>query len=170
MCQAELTPRAASPSVVKRARGYCLACTKGYYETRRSEDLSRHVRYRQEHRQELAQYAVRYRKDHKEKVNACNTRQRARRADATGLCTASSREARWNLYGGLCYLCGRPAEAMDHVIPLSRGGTNWPANIRPICKECNSKKGSKWPYPITAKEHKKDAQTWKDTIHHRQGS
>jgi 5-methylcytosine-specific restriction endonuclease McrA len=28
------------------------------------------------------------------------------------------------------------------VIPLSVGGTNWPANLRPACRSCNSAKGA----------------------------
>jgi 5-methylcytosine-specific restriction protein A len=45
---------------------------------------------------------------------------------------------------GVCYYCGRkfkPHElTMDHLIPLSRGGTSERFNIVPACKECNNKK------------------------------
>jgi hypothetical protein len=34
----------------------------------------------------------------------------------------------------------------DHVKPLARGGSNWPANLRPACKSCNSRKGARWPF------------------------
>jgi 5-methylcytosine-specific restriction endonuclease McrA len=30
----------------------------------------------------------------------------------------------------------------DHVIPLSRGGTNHPSNIRTLCRSCNAAKGN----------------------------
>ncbi len=50
---------------------------------------------------------------------------------------------RWAMWGGLCWVCGVKAEATDHVIPLSRGGAHWPANLRPICKVCNSSKNAK---------------------------
>ena len=52
---------------------------------------------------------------------------------------------RWAMWGGRCYICGAPATATDHVIPLARGGTHWPANLRPICTRCNSSKGIHWP-------------------------
>lgn len=47
------------------------------------------------------------------------------------------------MFGFRCYVCGGPWEQDDHVIPLSRGGTNWPANLRPICKLHNLMKGRK---------------------------
>jgi 5-methylcytosine-specific restriction endonuclease McrA len=46
---------------------------------------------------------------------------------------------------GLC-LCGTNIETtytVDHIIPLSRGGTNWPDNIQLLCAECNSSKRNK---------------------------
>ena len=68
---------------------------------------------------------------------------RAREQGATGATTPKQLEARIEYYGRLCYLCHKPYQAIDHVIPLAKGGTNWPANLRPICTPCNSKKGTK---------------------------
>lgn len=35
---------------------------------------------------------------------------------------------------------------VDHVIPQSKGGTNDPCNLVPMCKPCNSSKGDTMPY------------------------
>lgn len=46
----------------------------------------------------------------------------------------------------LCYYCMKPINktnnrfAIDHVVPLSSGGTNCPINLALTCKICNSKK------------------------------
>jgi 5-methylcytosine-specific restriction endonuclease McrA len=45
-------------------------------------------------------------------------------------------------FDGRCVCCGKtPAKlTADHVVPVSRGGTNYIANIQPLCAPCNSSK------------------------------
>lgn len=43
------------------------------------------------------------------------------------------------------YCISRPASTVDHVIPLSRGGTNNRLNLVGCCNRCNQKKGDKTP-------------------------
>lgn len=39
----------------------------------------------------------------------------------------------------LCRVCGAPAEAVDHIIPVDSGGAHYdPHNLRAICTACNS--------------------------------
>lgn len=49
--------------------------------------------------------------------------------------------------GQACYLCGKEisihAITLDHIVPLSRGGTHTPLNVRVACQPCNSRKGKK---------------------------
>lgn len=57
-------------------------------------------------------------------------------------------------YGCICAYCAKaPATELDHAIPVSRGGGNWPANIYPACLKCNRSKHDKklhseWVPPI----------------------
>lgn len=41
----------------------------------------------------------------------------------------------------VCYLCGGPADEVDHVIPRRWGGTEESRNLRACCGPCNKRKG-----------------------------
>ena len=45
---------------------------------------------------------------------------------------------------GRCHMCGKPCRPseihLDHVIPLARGGTHSPENVRVACAFCNLSK------------------------------
>lgn len=48
------------------------------------------------------------------------------------------------LDGASCRACAATDYlTIDHNIPLSRGGTDDPENLQPLCSRCNSAKGSK---------------------------
>jgi 5-methylcytosine-specific restriction endonuclease McrA len=47
--------------------------------------------------------------------------------------------ARWD---GLCCYCMAPAEHLDHVQPLSRGGRDVLSNVVPACAACNLSKAA----------------------------
>lgn len=42
-----------------------------------------------------------------------------------------------------CNYCDNLADTIDHIVPLSRGGTNYENNLVPACRSCNSKKRDK---------------------------
>ncbi|WP_432029252.1 HNH endonuclease [Streptomyces sp. 1222.5] len=44
----------------------------------------------------------------------------------------------------VCSICNaRPAATADHIVPLSRGGTNEMRNLRPACGPCNFSRGNR---------------------------
>ena len=56
-------------------------------------------------------------------------------------------------YEGICHICEEPyADAIDHVVPVAKGGSDHPDNLRPAHTACNSKKGAK-SYPKWAEEN-----------------
>ena len=42
-----------------------------------------------------------------------------------------------------CAYCGQPADTLDHILPLVRGGTNYEGNLVPACRSCNSSKSAR---------------------------
>lgn len=63
-------------------------------------------------------------------------------ADGVGI-TPLQRAAIMRATGGQCAYCPAPAQAIDHVVPLSRGGRHEPGNAVAACMACNSSKGAK---------------------------
>jgi len=62
------------------------------------------------------------------------------------------RKTRWwqqKTSSGACYYCDRKVGfkelTMDHIIPLSRGGSSTKDNLVPCCKACNNKKKNSLP-------------------------
>ena len=71
-------------------------------------------------------------------------RRRAHHLKATGRTSLSDWEAIRSFYHDRCLRCGASGHlVMDHVIPLSRGGSNGPENIQPLCPRCNGFKHAK---------------------------
>ena len=60
------------------------------------------------------------------------------------------REVIFREYLGKCFYCGIELNnknfAIDHVYPISRGGTNQLSNLVPSCNYCNSRKSNKTIY------------------------
>lgn len=72
---------------------------------------------------------------------------RARLASVQGAFTAQQALWRIEYFGWHCVYCKKHLEertvTLDHQIPISRGGTDWPSNLVPACKSCNSSKQDK---------------------------
>lgn len=90
--------------------------------------------------EKVRERARRWKATHRAEATANNARRRARLARAAGseYTTKQHIAWRWQMWGGRCWVCGVPATATDHVLPLNDGGPHWPANLRPICTSCNS--------------------------------
>lgn len=89
------------------------------------------------------QRSLAYIATHKEQVAFRNKQARARKYNAPicDLSLSQWREIKEH-YGHRCVYCHRKMArlTMDHIIPLTKGGSHTVANIVPACRSCNSKK------------------------------
>jgi 5-methylcytosine-specific restriction endonuclease McrA len=86
---------------------------------------------------------------HPESLRARQLRRRAQVKNATIVpFTRTQFLAKFAYWGNRCWICGDAATAADHVKPIAKGGLHTLANIRPICKPCNSTKNARWPFPL----------------------
>jgi 5-methylcytosine-specific restriction endonuclease McrA len=80
--------------------------------------------------------------------NAASHRRRVRKLAAEGNHTADDIQALCAKQHGKCANCrrgiGRCFE-VDHIQPLTKGGSNWPSNLQLLCPRCNRKKHNKDP-------------------------
>lgn len=78
----------------------------------------------------------------REKKNESNKRHYRAKNKAKGSHSVFEWQEKIIQYSGRCAYCGKIGEALteDHIIPLSRGGTDFIDNIVPACHPCNSSK------------------------------
>ena len=66
---------------------------------------------------------------------------------------------------GVCELCGSAENlVIDHIIPLSHGGSNDVRNLRTLCQSCNTKEGWKYRERAQAPVNKYTTHLRPDTI------
>jgi 5-methylcytosine-specific restriction endonuclease McrA len=56
--------------------------------------------------------------------------------------------------GYRCVYCGKPADTVDHLIEVARGGTDTLDNYVAACKRCNSRRGAIFGNKLRALERR----------------
>ena len=138
----------------------CLSCRaskssskRDYYANNKAAIVEKAIAYKRKIGKEMvAKYDASYTARNPEKTAAFRSSRRARERRAPGHHSAADIRAQYDKQNGLCFWCGRPAESdgrrchVDHVYPLSRGGSNWPENLAISCSHCNLSKQAKMPH------------------------
>jgi 5-methylcytosine-specific restriction endonuclease McrA len=105
------------------------------------KNRERHARYRSENPGKIRAFKREWARSNPDKVSAYASRRRARVAG--GAYEPYSRAEIFAAYGGACAYCDDPAEHLDHVKAISRGGADAAHNLLPACAPCNLGKGAK---------------------------
>jgi len=120
------------------------AATRAWVARNHDHVLEREAKYREEHPDQIRQTIWKhYERNTLDYILRANDN-RARRLAAPGHFT----KREWNVlvrsHGHKCARCRKSRKlTVDHIVPLSKGGSNWISNIQPLCKSCNSAKGAR---------------------------
>lgn len=102
--------------------------------------------YRDTNREYYRQKAIQWAKDNPVKVRNSAHKRRALKRNSTGTHTAQDILDLYNEQNGFCCYCGvelNDTYHVDHVHPLSRGGSNGRENLAIACPDCNRSKSDK---------------------------
>lgn len=103
--------------------------------------------WREANREKINATNKRWRQNNPEKWKAANRLNRHRRR---GLGSINSSEwiAKVMMLGNKCQICLKTEPdiqiTIDHIVPVSKGGTNHIDNLQPLCSLCNKRKFNKY--------------------------
>lgn len=120
---------------------------KKRYRAQREFILARNQTWRDENREKVRDAQKAYKPTPEARKATCD-RYRAKRANAEGVYSGEDVARLLQLQERRCFYCGEYLKLyhVDHFVPLSRGGSNWPDNIVVSCGPCNITKHTAMPW------------------------
>jgi 5-methylcytosine-specific restriction endonuclease McrA len=107
----------------------------------REYDNATSAQWRKDNPERYKEQMRKWRLNNKQRKGELEHRRRARKKD-NGSYVVSPKDMR--RLEGECFYCGSNENiTMDHIIPISRGGTHGIGNLVPCCLHCNMKKNDK---------------------------
>lgn len=99
-------------------------------------------KYREKHADHEREKIRRWRKENYEHYMSLVNNRRALELGAEGSYTAQEWQQLCERFDNRCVCCKEKTKlTVDHVVPLSLGGSNYIENLQPLCGPCNSSKG-----------------------------
>jgi 5-methylcytosine-specific restriction endonuclease McrA len=151
VCESTRRWRAKSQDKIKESRRQyyqehkeqCHVRFRQWYQSHRSEQLARMEAFRKVHPDYFSDWDDRNRE---KKRGSTNKRRAILRKVTVG---EVSREEVFRRDRGICHICGKKLTPqmwhLDHLIPLSKGGSHTPENVAVACPRCNIRRGNHGP-------------------------
>lgn len=143
----------------------CISTDKKVYNTLNKERVIKVVNaWREANKDRLVEQTKAWREANKERLVAVHkayyeanklafvayaAKRRAHKRNAEGAYKASDIAAIFSAQKAKCAYCRTSLRKIgyhiDHIVPLSKGGTNWPRNLQLTCETCNLSKRALHP-------------------------
>ncbi len=118
------------------------------YYKHREDRLRTQKQWRMLNADAQTEYRIAYRKKNPELIAALKRNYKARKRDAEGSHNGEDIKRLFTLQKGKCANCKiniSNGYHVDHIWPLSKGGSNDPCNLQILCPTCNVRKKDKDP-------------------------
>jgi 5-methylcytosine-specific restriction endonuclease McrA len=133
---------ASDPEAAKRS-------VRDWVEANRERARDRDRKHREDNRELYRARTNAYNAANRDAYRAVRRNRKARQRGAEGKFTKNDVVALAEKQRDKCATCKCKLNGdyhIDHIVPLIRGGTNWPDNLQLLCPKCNMRKGAKDPY------------------------
>lgn len=121
---------------------------KSYCQANKVEIAKKKKAYNQANKVKIAARTKLYQQSNPEIFRRAKQKRRAIKRQAFGTISKGITEKLMALQRGKCAVCKasvKDKHHLDHIMPLSLGGTNEDSNIQILCPSCNCSKGAKHP-------------------------
>lgn len=124
------------------------ASDAAYHAANKKKAVENALRWSRANKESVNRRNAEYKKRNPQQVLDQSHRRRARKKGGAARTVSSQDISRLkSRFGGLCAYCGGGGKmTIDHVVPLSRGGSHAIGNLLPACQPCNFSKHTKFLY------------------------